>query len=129
MQIYNLLCNQQTRKGYFCRVFRNCLVVNHLQRLNIGARVILYATPSLECVKRKLHRHNCIVNVVAVVHLAMDVYVFNLLQVVLLKLRHHFFGCQLLCLHTGSPMLGSVEGIEAWYFTYYDLVGQLSGIR
>ncbi len=59
--------------------------------MHIFAAIILYATPSLKCVKGKLDRHYRIVNIITVVHLAMDVDILYLLQVVLLKLRHHLF--------------------------------------
>ena len=98
--------------------------------MHILSAIILYATPSLECVKCKLDRHYCIVNIITVVYLAMDVYVFYLLQVIFLKLRHHLPRYQLLCLHTGSPMLASIEGVEAWNLAHDNLVAfQLSGIR
>ena len=97
--------------------------------MHILTAIILHTTPSLKCVKGKLHRHYRIVNIVAVVHLAMNVDILYLLQVILLKLRHYLFRYQLLCLYTGSPMLGSVEGVKAWNLAYDNLVNQLSGIR
>ena len=129
MQIYNLFWYQQTREGYFCRVFWNCRIVYQLQRLDVFAAIILHATPSLECVKGKLHRHYRIVNIITVVHLAMDVDILYLLQVIFLKLRHHLLRYQLLRLHTGSPMLWCVESVEAWNLAHDNLVNQLSGIR
>ena len=97
--------------------------------MHILAAIILHATPSLKCVKRKLHRHYCIVNIVPVVDLAEDLYVCDLLKVILLKLKGYLLAMFGLCLCTDCPMLGCVEGVEAWNLSDYDLVGQLSGIR
>ena len=97
--------------------------------MHIFTGVILYPSPSLKSIQSKLHRHYCIVNIVAVIYLAEDLYVCDLLKVILLKLQRYLIAMFGLCLCADCPMLGSVEGVEAWNLSDYDLVGQLSGIR
>ena len=129
MQIYNLFCYHQTTKGYFCGVFGNSIAMYEYDLLNVLRTIITNRSPLLKCVKRKLHRHNGIVYIVPVIDKAGDMYLVNWYAVHCVKLRKDFIAMFVLCVLSNCPMLGSVEGVEAWNLAYYDLVGQLSGIR
>ena len=79
--------------------------------MHILATIILYATPSLECVKRKLHRHDRIVYIVPVIYKAGDVYLVYLYAVHCVKLRKDFIAMFVLCVLSDCPMLGCIKCI------------------
>ena len=97
--------------------------------LNVLGTIITNRSPLLKCVKRKLDCHYGIVHIVPVIYKAGDMYLVYWYAVHCVKLRKDFIAMFVLCVLSDCPMIGSVEGVEAWNLTYNNLVGQLSGIR
>lgn len=102
--------NDRNEKN-FCSIFFKISILHNSHLVEILGRVILYPSPILESIHRKLYCHYAVVDVISVIYLRSDLDLLELHRIKLIQLIQDLRLELVLRLLPYDPMLRGIERI------------------